>query len=109
MALLGFFVFRAMTWRHFGDWPFGWGGLHGPPWMALLPVFVTMTVVMSALAVFAGVSLLNRKPWGRVLAIVLAVLALFKFPVGTALGVYTLWVLTPVSSSMEYDAIADRS
>ena len=109
-ALLGFFVFRAATWRHFGgDWPFGWGGMHGPSWMALLPVFVTMTVVMAGLAVFAGYSLLNRKPWGRMLTIVLAVLALFKFPVGTALGIYTLWVLAPMSSAAEYDAIADRS
>jgi hypothetical protein len=36
-------------------------------------------------------------------------LALLKFPFGTALGIYTLWVLAPSTSGMEYDAIADRS
>ena len=109
-ALFGFFIFRAATWHRFGgDWPFGWGGMHGSSWMALLPVFVTMTVVMAALALFAGFSLLNRKPWGRILTIVLAVLALIKFPLGTALGIYTLWVLAPMSSAVEYEAIADRS
>jgi hypothetical protein len=109
-ALFGYFIFRAATWHRFGgDWPFGWGGMHNPPWMALLPVFVTMTVVMAALALFAGYSLLNRKSWGRILAIVLAVLALIKFPLGTALGIYTLWVLAPMTSAMEYEAMADRS
>jgi hypothetical protein len=56
-----------------------------------------------------GISLLARKPWGRVLGIVVAILSLVKFPVGTALGIYTLWVLAPAESGLEYDAIADRS
>ena len=107
-AFFGYFVFRAMAWRHFGgpDWPFG---MHGQGWMALLPVIVTMTLAMAGLALFAGYSLLQRKPWGRVLAIVAAVLSLVKFPVGTALGIYTLWVLAPMSSAMEYEGMADRS
>jgi hypothetical protein len=41
------------------------------------------------------------------LTIVLAVLALFKFPFGTALGIYTLWVLAPATSAMEYDSMAE--
>ena len=44
-----------------------------------------------------------------VLAIIAAILALLKFPIGTALGIYTLWVLAPGASGLEYDAIADRS
>lgn len=43
--------------------------------------------------VAAGIGLLKLRPWGRILAIILGVLDLFNFPVGTALGVYTLWVL----------------
>jgi hypothetical protein len=77
--------------------------------MAFMPVLVTITVAMAALALFAGFSLLNRKPWARILTIVLAILSLVKFPVGTALGIYTLWVLAPMSSAVEYDAIADQS
>jgi hypothetical protein len=52
---------------------------------------------------------MTRKPWGRVLAIIAAILALLKIPFGTALGIYTLWVLAPAASGMEYDAIADQS
>jgi hypothetical protein len=111
-GLIGFFFVRAFTWHRFGyDWPFGaWGMHHGAPWpwMALVPGIITIAVLMAALALFAGLSLLNRKPYGRVLAIVLAVIALFKFPLGTALGIYTLWVLAPATSAMEYDALAER-
>jgi hypothetical protein len=64
--------------------------------------------VLAALALLAGFSLLNRKSYGRVLTIVLAVLALFKFPLGTALGIYTLWVLAPATSAMEYEAMSAR-
>jgi hypothetical protein len=108
-ALFGFFIVRAVTWRRFGsDWPFGpWGGMHGPAWMGIMPVLVTAAVLMAALAFVAGFGLLNRRPWGRMLTIVLAVLALFKFPFGTALGIYTLWVLAPATSAMEYDSMAE--
>ena len=43
--------------------------------------------------ILAGWGLLNYKPWARILTIVLSVLHLFSFPLGTALGVYGLWVL----------------
>ncbi len=60
-----------------------------------------------SLPLLVGWSLLTRRTWGRVLAIVAAVLVLFKFPFGTALGVYTLWVLAPAVSGLEYDSIAE--
>jgi uncharacterized membrane protein (DUF2068 family) len=79
-------------------------------WMgSLWPLILVATVCVAALALVSGYGLLTRKPWGRVLAIIAAVLALIKFPLGTALGIYTLWVLVPGASGLEYDAIADRS
>jgi hypothetical protein len=50
-----------------------------------------------------------HKSWGRILAIVIGILALITIPFGTALGIYTLWVLAPSTSGAEYDAIADHS
>jgi hypothetical protein len=41
----------------------------------------------------AGIGLLMHKSWGRVLAIVVGILNLINFPIGTIIGVYTLWVL----------------
>ena len=42
----------------------------------------------------AGFGLLYRQPWARALAMCVAVLDLLLFPVGTAIGAYSLWVLT---------------
>ncbi len=61
---------------------------------------------MSVLSLMAGWGLLERQPWARMLAIVLGVLHLVNVPFGTALGAYTLWVLLPAESEMEYARLA---
>ncbi|HWW22444.1 MAG TPA: hypothetical protein VNY78_01020 [Edaphobacter sp.] len=112
-GLFGMFFFRVATMRgRFGsEWPFGpMGGPFGPHWMgAMLPFIATMIVVSAGLALLVGYSLLTRRPWGRTLAIIVGVLSLLKIPFGTALGIYTLWVLAPADSGAEYDSIADRT
>ena len=39
----------------------------------------------------------------------MSILSMIHFPIGTALGIFTLWVLAPAASALEYEAIADRS
>ena len=112
-ALVGIFFLHAFVGHGFGapGWPFS-HGFDGnvPRWLsAVMPVIAVYTAFSVALAIFLGWSLLKRKPWGRTLAIVAAVLALLKFPLGTALGIYTLWVMVPSQSGLEWDAIADRT
>jgi hypothetical protein len=91
-------------------------GARGLPFLPFAPVMSGLAVVAgvfilctSALSFITGYALLTRRPWGRTLAIVAAILSLIKLPVGTALGIYTLWVLAPAASGFEYDALADRS
>lgn len=50
-------------------------------------------VLVSAPGILAGIGLLKYKSWARILALILAVLNLGNFPLGTILGVYALWVL----------------
>jgi hypothetical protein len=111
-GLIGIFVLRLATFRSFGG---GWmwdGHVHapfGPPWMGfLVPLIAIVSVVTAFLAFLVGFGLMTRQPWGRIVGIIVAILSLFKFPIGTALGIYTLWVLVPAESAMEYDAIAGR-
>jgi hypothetical protein len=112
-GIVGFVFVRAFTTHGFGDsWIFGshWHGPFGPMWMGGLWPFVALSTFFTvAMAVLAGYGLLNRLPWGRVVAIIAAILALIHIPIGTALGIYTLWVLAPGASGLEYDAIADRT
>jgi hypothetical protein len=85
--------------------------LGAPPELprSFLTVLVTsIGILVLAKAVcgfFAGWGLMQREPWARVLALVLAFLSLFNVPFGTAVGVYTLWVLLPGQSQQEYDAL----
>ena len=50
-------------------------------------------LAISLPGVIAGIGLLGRLRWARILAIVLGILDLLNLPVGTAVGIYTLWVL----------------
>ena len=58
------------------------------------------------LGILAGWGLIDRQPWARILAIVLGFFVLLHFGVGTALGIYTLWVLLPAESAQEYERTA---
>jgi len=64
------------------------------PFMGLIGGTIAIFIlVVSAPAVIAGFGLLKLRPWARILTIILSVLHLFNVPIGTALGVYGLWVL----------------
>jgi hypothetical protein len=77
----------------------------------LLSVVAIIILGGSALGFSAGWGLMHREPWARVLTLVLAFLVLFiNIPVGTAVGVYTLWVLLPSESEQEYGyLVGDRA
>ena len=60
----------------------------------IVAVVVALIMVLLALpGLLAGKGLLEGKGWARVLAMILAALNFFSFPLGTALCVYTFWVL----------------
>jgi hypothetical protein len=56
-------------------------------------LFAMFMAALALPSLVCGWGLLNYKPWARVLGIVLSVLQLASFPIGTALGGYGLWVL----------------
>jgi hypothetical protein len=56
----------------------------------LVAIFLFLVSVPGLLA---GYGLLQRKRWGRILAIVVGALHLASIPVGTALGIYTFIIL----------------
>jgi len=61
--------------------------------------------VVAVGGVLVGWGLLKHQPWARGVAIVLGILSLFHPPFGTALGIYTLWVLVSDASRAEYDRL----
>jgi hypothetical protein len=97
--LIGGFVFLVLV----GVAPIT--GEPEPMWMLGL-VGTAVGVLMAALALpglLAGYGLLTRKPWARALALVVGILSLVNFPLGTVIGAYTLWALTQPAAA-EYFA-----
>jgi len=71
-----------------------------------LTVIGYLILAKAAASLIAGLGLLQREPWGRTLTLVVGFISLFNIPIGTALGVYTLWVLLPAQSEEEYRAFS---
>jgi hypothetical protein len=56
-------------------------------------VIAALVFLFSVPGIIAGVGLLKRKEWGRILALIVGFFDLLHIPLGTALGVYTIWAL----------------
>ncbi len=52
-----------------------------------------MFIVVALLGLIGGIGLLSFQKWSRILAMVIAALGCLFFPIGTAIGIYSLWVL----------------
>ena len=106
LRLLGGFFVTGFTSFFFGGF--------GSYWNPHVPFFVPglirtlggLLMASGILGVIAGWGLLERQSWARILAIVLGIFTLVHFPIGTALGIFTLWVLMPQESAREYERTA---
>lgn len=58
--------------------------------VAALATMVGLFVALVCLHGFVGAGARDKKPWARVASIVIGILALFVFPVGTIIGIYLL-------------------
>ena len=87
------FVTGALTYVAGGAAPPGDADL-AIPLIRLAGAVVTFFCVGWAVPGFViGLGLLKRRPWARLLGLVMSALSLMYVPFGTALGVYGLWVL----------------
>ena len=60
-----------------------------PPTLLLL----VLVAGMSVLQLKVGTAIKEHKNWGRTVGIVLGIIHLFGFPIGTLIGAYILWCL----------------
>jgi hypothetical protein len=67
-------------------------------------------LLLKALAGFAaGWGLMERQPWARPLTLVLGFVSLINIPLGTALGIYTIWVLMSSEAGEEYQRLGQAA
>lgn len=93
-VFLGTFFRHDMPWFRYNEFPSFFF-----PMMHMLSVVLLGTAI---LGIITGWGLLERRPWARMMAIVIGCIFLIDMPFGTALGIYTLWVLLPAASEEEY-------
>ena len=81
-----------------------------PPFVStLLPAIGMVFLICAGIGIATGCGLLTRQSWARMLAIVFGALSLIDIPFGTAIGVYTLWVLLPAESEQEYKTMSQAA
>jgi len=97
-VFLGAFFRHSMPWFRYNDFP----GFFFP----MMHVLSLVLLATGILGIIAGWGLLERRPWARMMAIVIGCIFLIDMPFGTALGIYTLWVLLPAASEEEYRQIS---
>ena len=76
------------------SYAFGFGGTL----IDLIPILIPLVAIIfwslvALTGIIGGVGLLKRKAWARVVAMIFAVVSLLNIPIGTAFGVYAIWVL----------------
>ncbi len=49
--------------------------------------------ILSIPGIIGGIGILKRKEWARILVLVTSAFHLLNFPIGTAIGGYSIWVL----------------
>lgn len=65
--------------------------LHIVPFiLAMVGVFV---FIVSVIGIIGAVGVLKKKEWGRILLLVISFFSLIRIPLGTLLGIYSIWVL----------------
>jgi hypothetical protein len=71
----------------------------------LLSVVGILLIIKGIVGVAAGYGLTQRAPWARITIVVLGFLALLNVPFGTALGIYTIWVLLSPGADTQYQTL----
>jgi len=68
--------------------------------------------LIAATKIVGGVALLQRRPWARILVLILSFPTLLIIPIGTAYGAYAIWVLMKddtvrlLTSTVDVDQLA---
>jgi hypothetical protein len=108
-GIAALFFANAILSGHLAPWIYGpWGRGPLPPMgfgPAILRYAWVFLLVRVGLAALAGWGLLERTQWGRIVAIVAAVVNIYKFPFGIAMGIWTLIVLLGYRNSTLYDQL----
>ena len=104
LAFAGLSFARIAMSGGFGPWVRGPmpPNFFGPAVLHFIWLILALRVALTAVAAWG---LLQHEQWGRILAIIVAVLSLIHFPLGTALGIWTLIMLLGYRNASLYQQL----
>jgi hypothetical protein len=93
-GLLGF----AGAFAIFFGFQFVYQFIEDEPMVQNMFVFIGNSIALillffSTLGVIGGIGLFSYKPWARIMVMIVSAMNCLNVPVGTAKGIYSLWVL----------------
>jgi hypothetical protein len=59
----------------------------------VLLIVAAVMVLVSVVGILGAVGVLKHKEWARILLLVISFFSLLRIPLGTILGIYSIWVL----------------
>lgn len=74
--------------------------------MILTTIANVLSIVLVVLAIpglIGGIGLIKRKNWARILVLILSIINLLNFPIGTAVGIYSVWALLQPEVAAEFE------
>jgi hypothetical protein len=88
------------------------GFIDDPAAGKILPVIAKVVIwvvmIFSIPGIVAGIGLFKRKEWARILTLILSVIKLLNIPVGTAVGVYSIWVLVQDETTLLFKPVIQK-
>lgn len=64
---------------------------------------VIFSIVIAAPLSIAGSGILRWRPWARILGMLLSAVNMLLFPIGTAVGLYAIWVLSDETTEFLFE------
>jgi hypothetical protein len=65
----------------------------------VLPGLGFLVGILCILGIIGGIGLFARQNWARILVLILSAIDLINFPIGTAVAIYTIWVLVQAETA----------
>jgi hypothetical protein len=103
LAIIGSLVLFAIAigFRYFMEFIFNMdqNGSHEvpPEVLNIVPIILVfigaLILIVSIVGIIGAVGVIKKKEWGRITLLVVSFLHLIHIPLGTILGVYSIWVL----------------
>jgi len=69
------------------------------------PVLVFFVLLLCLITIIGGVGLFFHKNWARIIILIISAIDLFNIPVGTAVGIYSFWVLVQEDTAKIFQSV----